>query len=68
MAEATLVKYGIVNAHGTDGYSIVCEYSDGSQSGAWGWFGCVASAEAALANDPETPIEDWTTDDDVDAE
>lgn len=62
---AELVKYGIVNARGTDGYSIVSEYSDGSQSGAWGWFSSFESAERALEMDAETPVEDWTTDEDA---
>lgn len=58
------IKYGIVNARGTDGYSIVNEYADGSQSGAWGWFSSFESAEREVEAS-DVPVEDWTTDEDA---
>jgi hypothetical protein len=61
MATAELVKVGIVNARGTDGYSLVSEYSDGSQSSPWGWFNSIDAAERAAGED--VVVEDWTSED-----
>jgi hypothetical protein len=58
---ATLIKYGIVNAQGTDGYSLVSVYSDGTESQPYGWYQTVEQAEAEASGD--VPIEDWTQSD-----
>jgi len=74
MSNATLTRIGIVNAHGTDGYSLVYEYSDGSQSSPQGWYGDKDTARAAAlppgGEDSEyahlyvqAPVEDWTDED-----
>jgi hypothetical protein len=63
--EAT--RIGIVNARGTDGYSLIYEYEDGTQSSPHGWFATVEAARAAVEPDGEyadqyaqVPVEDWT--------
>lgn len=51
---ATLTKIGIVNARNTDGFSLVYEYSDGTQSGQTGWYESYDAAEyAALGLSPD---------------
>lgn len=50
---AALTKIGIVNARNTDGYALIYEYSDGTQSGQTGWYGSYDAAEyAALGLTP----------------
>lgn len=67
--DAELVVIGIVDAAGTDGYSLIYEYSDGSQSSPQGWYGSVEEAEQAVTPPSDyadmyvnAPVEDWTSD------
>ena len=46
-------KYIIVNARGTDGYTIVREYADGSQDSGSGWYGDIESAYNNAAENRE---------------
>jgi hypothetical protein len=76
--DATLTRISIVNARNTDGYALVYEYSDGTQSGAQGWYGSIEEAFAAAIGALDYPdiddaiaraaadgvsLEDWTSDD-----
>jgi len=59
----TLLGFAVVNAIGTDGFSIVSLYSDNTQSSADGWFQTVESAENSIdqyGNNADLPIHDWT--------
>ena len=64
-----LIKIGIVNARNTDGYSLVYEYDDGTQSGPDGWYASIEAAREAATPSGEyaseyeqAPVEDWTND------
>jgi len=66
-SNAILLGFAVVNAIGTDGFSIVSLYSCGTQSRAYGWFGSVESAENSIRSsilstlyDTDLPIHDWT--------
>lgn len=76
--EAEITRIGVVNARGTDGYALVHEYSDGTQSGAEGWYGSIELAASAAVGSPDqldwseaveqaadddVSLEDWTEDD-----
>lgn len=56
-----LIKYGIVNALGTDGYALISVYADGTESQPYGWYQTI---EAAMheAEASDVPVEDWTQD------
>lgn len=57
------VVRGIVQAGNTDGYAVVDQFADGSESTAWGWF---SSRDAVYARfeDEDVEIQDWTGEDD----
>lgn len=66
-----IVAFCIVNARGTDGYSIITEWSDGSQGDPHGWYSSYDSAwdecdhERAVLGEtrgtlPFIGIKDWT--------
>lgn len=62
-SNVTLVGFAVVNALGTDGFSIVSLYSDNTQSSAEGWYGSVESAENYLdryGNNTDLPVHNWT--------
>ena len=63
MFEIKTQVYGIVRARGTDGFALVNQYEDGSQSQPWGWFPSVESIELSHGA-CDIPLENWVQDED----
>lgn len=58
----TPVKYGIINAHNTDGFAMIAVYADGSEKHIDGYYFTVEAAEASVEGS-DIPVEDWTDED-----